>query len=726
MATLNPAERFCAQLPAQDDREDEEFPYGEEEDPEEELSPAMRLCAQLRAHDAQLAREDEEFPYGEEEDPEEELSPAMRLCAQLRAHDAQLDREEGQACEHLLRAEIAAEQEPPQWLDFDEYDDSHWQLEDSAQEQHPDAHKEADDNLFDRCSSVGDDATNGAQGRGNFGGVEEAPFDRCGTVGCQLHDNHKGLHIFPMPQSRRRSDQPVRLGWEPVPPKTASRPSAANFHASLTMMHAAEHEAEREAEGDLPGAARSAVSGSASEASGLQQRPRPTFEASAVVLNPTHSCQERKNTPTYVENSDKRLLKGGHLKVGTRLEDINAFSTHAQWLLHGIPFSDLISQQPPITNHDKIVRILQRNPWCWDFVDAEDDARGAKPFDNVHPETLTERQSKSLFGLCLGIYSDWDNQINVSKLPMEQQPYEPSIWVCDAAFLWNKSRSICALCNEEMTLAADDSRYPKANPDAVRTPCPNKATLERKWRQLLHVPSNVIACIHHRCQHLTNVARPGVPPTPARLGGPVAYWADAIQVIQAQGHSGAPRQYEITISTVTRRAKSRLKEEGVAPCPRLPGANGKRPAYPKCLCPWHMRLNALQEVIASEFGQQLKELRRAFTAKYNRKRPQTSDSDASEVEEAGYGPRVRPRARAAVNLMTEGEMDTALEKTLNELFPDHDDVPFELVYMTLTRMEPRAALAGGKAVEETLIRLEDARKICPFRSHLLRMRAGDL
>jgi hypothetical protein len=687
MATLNPAERFCAQLPAQDDGEDEEF------------------------------------PYGEEEDPEEELSPAMRLCAQLRAHDAQLDREEGQAHEHL-RAKIVAEQEPSHWLDFDEYDDSHWQHEDSAQEQHPGAHEEAGNNLFERCSNVGDDATHEAQGRGNDGGIEEAPFDRCGTVGCQLHDNHKGLHIFPMPQSRRRSDQPVRLGWEQVPPKTASRPSAANFHASLTMMHAAECEAEREAEGDLPGAARSAVSGSASE--GLQQRPRPTFEASSVVLNPTHSCQERKNTPTYVENSDKRLLKGGHLKVGTRLEDINAFSTHAQWLLHGIPFSDLISQQPPITNHDKIVRILQQNPWCWDFVDAEDDARGAKPFDNVHPETLTERQSKSLFGLCLGIYSDWDNQINVSKLPMEQQPYEPSIWVCDAAFLWNKSRSICALCNEEMTLAADDSRYPKANPDAVRTPCPNKATLERKWRQLLHVPSNVIACIHHRCQHLTNVARPGVPPTPARLGGPVAYWADAIQVIQAQGHSGAPRQYEITISTVTRRAKSRLKEEGVAPCPRLPGANGKRPAYPKCLCPWHMRLNALQEVIASEFGQHLKELRRAFTAKYNRKRPQTSDSDASEVEEAGDGPRVRPRARAAVNLMTEGEMDTALEKTLNELFPDHDDVPFELVYMTLTRMEPRAALAGGKAVEETLIRLEDARKICPFRSHLLRMRAGDL
>jgi hypothetical protein len=76
--------------------------------------------------------------------------------------------------------------------------------------------------------------------------------------------------------------------------------------------------------------------------------------------------------------------------------------------------------------------------------------------------------------------------------------------------------------------------------------------------------------------------------------------------------------------------------------------------------------------------------------------------------------------------MTEGEMDAALEKTLNELFPDHDDVPFELVYMTLTRMEPRAALAGGKAVEETLIRLEDARRICPFRSHLLRIRAGDL
>jgi hypothetical protein len=706
MATLNPAERFCAQLPAQDDREDEEFPYGEEEDPEEELSPAMRLCAQLRAHDAQLAREDEEFPYGEDEDPEEELSPAMRLCAQLRAHDAQLDREEGQACEHLLRAEIAAEEERAREQD---------QEQDMASEMEQLSDPEWDAPLMDD---------------------EDANYDRCGTWGCLLPEKHSGLHQTAEPEGRRPRNPVLRYGY--LQRTVPQQPNLAARRASVAALHRAEVAAEDEAEGlgaqeidddavgDLPGVARSAVSGSASEASGLQQRPRPTFEASSVVLNPTHSCQERKNTPTYVENSDKRLLKGGHLKVGTRLEDINAFSTHAQWLLHGIPFSDLISQQPPITNHDKIVRILQQNPWCWDFVDAEDDARGAKPFDNVHPETLTERQSKSLFGLCLGIYSDWDNQINVSKLPMEQQPYEPSIWVCDAAFLWNKSRSICALCNEEMTLAADDSRYPKANPDAVRTPCPNKATLERKWRQLLHVPSNVIACIHHRCQHLTNVARPGVPPTPARLGGPVAYWADAIQVIQAQGHSGAPRQYEITISTVTRRAKSRLKEEGVAPCPRLPGANGKRPAYPKCLCPWHMRLNALQEVIASEFGQQLKELRRAFTAKYNRKRPQTSDSDASEVEEAGDGPRVRPRARAAVNLMTEGEMDTALEKTLNELFPDHDDVPFELVYMTLTRMEPRAALAGGKAVEETLIRLEDARRICPFRSHLLRIRAGDL
>lgn len=502
----------------------------------------------------------------------------------------------------------------------------------------------------------------------------------------------------------------VRLGSEPSPPKKKSRPSAAAFRASLAMMHADERAAEREAEGDLPGAARSAASGSASGsasvASGLK-RPRPTFEASSVMLNPTHSLKARKHTETYVENPDKRLLKGGHLKADTRLEDISAFSTHAQWLLHGIPFSDLISQQPPITNHDKVMRILQQNPWCWDFVDAEDAAPEAKPFEALQPKTLTERQSKSLFKMCLSIYSDWQNQINISKLPMEQQPYEPSVWVCDAAFLWNKSRSICALCKEEMTLASDGSRYPKADPDAVRTICPNIATLERKWRQILHTPSNVIACIHQRCQTLTNVARPGAPPTPERLGGPVAYWADAIKsgMIQAQGHS------EITISMVIRRAKTCLKEEGVAPCTRLPGTNGKRAAHPKCLCPWHVRFNHLQEEIASDLGSELKELRRAHTTKYwhKGKRPQTSsDSDEGDDEDVGDGP------QAAIILMTEKEMDEAVEDTLNGLFGgvlDRDDVPFDELYITLTRKEPRAALAGGQALEDSLARLEAANKI---------------
>ena len=647
---------------------------------DEELRSANSLCEQLIAQIAaaeQRAREQESML--DEDALDEELQTANSLCEQL---IAQIAAEEERAREQEQEQGMASEMEQRSEQDWD--------------------------------APLMDD--------------KDANYDRCGTWGCRLPEKHSGLHQTAEPEGRRPRNPVLR--YSDLPRTVPQQQNLAARRASVAALHRAEVAAEDEAEGRGDpeiGAARSAVSGrasgSASEASGLQ-RPRPTFEASSVVLNPTHSRRDRKHTPTYVENPDKRTAQGGHLKVGTRLEDISAFSTHAQWLLHGIPFSDLISQQPPITNHDKIVRILQRNPWCWDFVDAEDDAPGAKPFEDLQPETLTERQSKSLFRLCLGIYSDWENQVNVSKLPMEQQPYEPSIWVCDAAFLWNKSRSICALCNEEMTLGADDSRYPKADPDAVRTPCPNKATLERKWRQVLHVPSNVVACIHHRCQHLTNVARPGVPPTPARLGGPVAYWADAIQTLQAQGHPGAP--FEITISTVIRHAKSRLKEEGVAPCPRLPGANGKRAAYPKCLCPWHVRFNALQEVIASEFGKQLKELHRAHTAKYwhNRKRPQTSDSDASEVEEAGDGPRVRPRA--AVSLMTEREMDAALEKTLNDLFPDHDDVPFELVYMSLTRMEPRAALAGGKAVEETLIRLEDARRICPYRSYLLRMRARDL
>lgn len=544
---------------------------------------------------------------------------------------------------------------------------------------------------------------------------EYANFDRCGTWGCRLPEKHSGLHQTAEPEGRRPRNPVLRYGY--LPRTVPQQPNLANRRASVAALHRAEVAAEDEAEGrgepevdDDEEAARSAASGSAYEASGLQ-RPRPTFEGSSVVLNPAHSKRERKNTPTYVENPDKRLLKGGHLKVGTRLEDISAFSTHAQWLLHGIPFTDLISSQPPITNHDKIMRILQQNPWCWDFVVVENDAPGAKPFENLQPKTLTACQSKSLFRMCIGsIYSDWDNQINISKTPMEQQPYEPSIWVCDAAFLWNKSRSICALCNEEMTLASDGSRYPKADQDAVRTSCPNKATLERKWRQILHVPSNVIACIHHRCQMLTNVARRGTPPTPARLGGPVAYWADAIKMWrQAQGPHEAPRRDEISISMVVRRAQTRLQEEGVAPCTRLPGANGKRAAHPKCLCPWHMRFNALQEEIASELGSELKELHQAYTTKYwhKDKRPKTaSDSNEGEDEDVGDGP------RPAVILMTNREMDAAVEETLNELFAGvRDDVPFDELYIALTRKAPRAALAGGQAVEETLVRLEAADKV---------------
>ena len=410
-------------------------------------------------------------------------------------------------------------------------------------------------------------------------------------------------------------------------PSKVSRPSAAANRASLAMMHAAE----REAEGDPPAAAHSAA-----PLQNLPARPRPNFEPESVVINPAHSIRNRKTSPNYIENPDQRRLKGGYLKRGTKLEDISVFSTHAQWLLHGIPFSDLISQQPPITNHAKIMKILKENPWCWDFVAAEDNVPGAIPFESLQPSTLTEPQSGSLYRMCQHIHGDWEKQVNSSKLPMEQQPYEPPVWVCDAAFLWNKSRSICALCNEEMVLITDYGRYPKANPDGKRTPCPNKVTLERKWRQILHVPSNMSACIHHRCQPLTQLARLGTPPTPTRLGGPVAYWADAIKsdVIQAQD----PSEITISIALVVQRAKTRMKQEGHNACTRLPGANGKRAGFPRCLCPWHIRFNAIQEEIASEFGQDLKDLNRAHTTKYwhKGKRPRSSsgsDEDSDEDED---------------------------------------------------------------------------------------------
>ena len=64
--------------------------------------------------------------------------------------------------------------------------------------------------------------------------------------------------------------------------------------------------------------------------------------------------------------------------------------------------------------------------------------------------------------------------------------------------------------------------------------------------------------------------------------------------------------------------------------------------------------------------------------------------------------------------MTEKEMDEAVEDTLNGLFGgvlDRDDVPFDELYITLTRKEPRAALAGGQALEDSLARLEAANKI---------------
>lgn len=69
--------------------------------------------------------------------------------------------------------------------------------------------------------------------------------------------------------------------------------------------------------------------------------------------------------------------------------------------------------------------------------------------------------------------------------------------------------------------------------------------------------------------------------------------------------------------------------------------------------------------------------------------------------------------------MTEGEMDAALEKTLNELFPDHDDVPFDANSHGTARCLGRGEGGGGDThparrcaqnIPIPVISIKDARK----------------
>jgi hypothetical protein len=63
--------------------------------------------------------------------------------------------------------------------------------------------------------------------------------------------------------------------------------------------------------------------------------------------------------------------------------------------------------------------------------------------------------------------------------------------------------------------------------------------------------------------------------------------------------------------------------------------------------------------------------------------------------------------------MTAREMEAAVESTLNMLFSrvGVDDVPFDELYNTLIRKVPRAILTGQEAVEEALVKMEDANKV---------------
>jgi hypothetical protein len=63
--------------------------------------------------------------------------------------------------------------------------------------------------------------------------------------------------------------------------------------------------------------------------------------------------------------------------------------------------------------------------------------------------------------------------------------------------------------------------------------------------------------------------------------------------------------------------------------------------------------------------------------------------------------------------MTAKEMEAAIEATLNVLFRPEgvDEVPFDGLYKTLIRREPRAIQTGREAVEMTLRNMEAADQV---------------
>ena len=82
-------------------------------------------------------------------------------------------------------------------------------------------------------------------------------------------------------------------------------------------------------------------------------------------------------------------------------------------------------------------------------------------------------------------------------------------------------------------------------------------------------------------------------------------------------------------------------------------------------------------------------------------------------ELGGGGGGTRQRTGPMTPMMTTKEMEVAVEATLNNLFVggNRDEVPFNELYATLIRTEPRVIQAGRKAVKEILMVMEAANKI---------------
>jgi hypothetical protein len=456
------------------------------------------------------------------------------------------------------------------------------------------------------------------------------PLDCCGTLGCLLRDTHAGDHYgCPATSSRTRSGSTQGSQAEGGAGAHASAPDGSRTDGSRAKNDHVRHNGVSSSQPNS--------GGGVGDDGGGGDCADPFASAPPIFDIGNHT-----DAPIGIRRAPRQSYRGAQC-LDDPFEEMSPFGSRVQWLLHGLSRRQTLQGDQGESMIARVEHCLRTNSWCYEGLGpstGESFLYLHPKLDDGTPSTITDSIAHALVDRARRyIDDDWHaHQAVEARLQMKDQPYERFAWVEHVVWAWNVSKGVCWRCCEPYILETRLHESQEAIGDQIgkkaRGGNPKAFTLQRRWNEYDHVGSNICGGLCATCQNL--VRWNGHEASYSELGGPVAFWNDAVKSNQLNENNSTP-----SYRTVKRRVAAKLAHEGIAKCSR---------DAQRCCCPYHVRMATLVEEEATRCGTTVDALLRARSATRRSR------------QKSGTAARKRPhRPRVVADTDTEEEAVTTSE-----------------------------------------------------------------